>query len=1387
MKTPRCTVTSRRLRALALCLAGVMAWLCLVGPMASIWRAQTAFGAPATITGKVDIVITNKAEAYQGATALCKATIHLPDGSTQEATGRCISGAHYAVPYDGTYDYVGTLQPNGTYSIIVHSQVSGGANAGSFKPGEMWGTQQMGDIHIVYQPEVRVSFTKTSANLELTEGNPSYRLEGASYDIHLASTGAKVASITTDAAGKASLMLKSNTAYYAVETKAPQGFVLNTQHIPFTTGDEANSVKFNDTAGTVTLNLVKVDSATHAGAQQGTSLEGAEFSISSTSTPGWSTTATTNAKGRLTVTGIPLGDIVITETKPPTGYLANPTPHKHHVSADQLTNAGTFELNARIENHPVAFDIELVKYLDSGSEGSGLQQPGAGIRFEIIANSSKRVVGSITTNAHGRASTADPASVNEEAVAPGATYDSSKPWMGEGTRTKELNGAVPYDAQGYTVREDANTTPNGYQPCPAWTISAEQMAAGATLHYIVDNDFSSSRIQILKTDAQTGLTIPRAGFSFQLLDEAKNPIKQEVWYPNHAESTTFTTDESGCVTFPKALKPGTYYIREVASIPPYVVDGKDIAVIVSSGNDIQPITVVRLDNKAAQGVGRIHKVCADDDCPQGAGLAGAEFDVVAQEDISSPTGSIQVRAGEIVDHVTTNDEGWAATKKLPLGSGTATYAFVETVPPAGHALNSTPLPFTLTYANDTTEVVTVEITATNAPSELKLVKTDAQTGKTLEGATFALWRADQHISVEPQEAGGLAIRAPKGAAVRAQRHVPHASITLEAPNDLQVTLVGKDGSEHPFEDQSLKVEEGSYTVKLARGKDAVTCKNNQVQVDGDTGYRLSVTDGLLGAAASLAKTGPAYDPITLSYHDKDRAHIAHGLAAGSWEIMRDGNSLGSIELADMAAFYSIDEGTLKEEPVLLTDGEPSTITTNAAGTFNVKHLTAGTYCLRETGAPKGYLLDRAVSRFTVDRSGLIDGKPSYGITRSNTFTTTDFTKRDTVTEEPLAGATLQLVDAEGATVDTWTTTQQAHRICQLEPGAYTLKETKTPQGHDAAEDMEITIEPTADVQAFAMHDKPIEITGELDKRQQIADPTAPHTEAQGSESNNADVTPSDEGRYAYTIDARNTSTTWVDEFTVTDTMQAVDDGLAVFEGLTTPCGARDYDGKLNVWYLTTKEVPGDGSKANATLDDGHKNPWLRDPSTSSTLGDDGRALSYEGWRLWRADVPTTEAVDLTVDDLGLDEGELVRAVCFEYGRVEKDFTTRLGDWDRSGLKSPHDDIGPLDEGQATDDDDTKTSYAPAIIRMRVTDAYTKDAKLTNQARVDLYRNGGGDRLEDHDDDEVTQSPRTPEPEPLTQTGTPPMAITLVVIACMLGGLVLRAGRRAGGTRKPRRI
>lgn len=258
---------------------------------------------------------------------------------------------------------------------------------------------------LTFEPKVGVRFTKCSADAEFTAKNPEYSVAGAEYDIYLAKTGEKAAHIVMDESGHADLKLLPNEIYRAVETKAPKGYKLSPDRTYFTTGNTTSEEQLVDDPGTVVFRVQKKDSASNGTAQPGVSLEGAECKIIDAN--GNTRTVTTNANGIAMARDLPFGKIKVVETKAPVGYKLDPTPREYTISSSQMTDAGIIELEPEddfVEN-VVAFDIELVKYKDTGEEGSGLQDAARDVRFEIISNTTGKAVGPIVTDHRGYAST----------------------------------------------------------------------------------------------------------------------------------------------------------------------------------------------------------------------------------------------------------------------------------------------------------------------------------------------------------------------------------------------------------------------------------------------------------------------------------------------------------------------------------------------------------------------------------------------------------------------------------------------------------------------------------------------------------------------------------------------------------------------------------------------------------------------------------------------------------------------------------------------------------------------------------------------------------------------------------------------------------------------
>lgn len=1011
---------------------------------------------------------------------------NLPPDLARAATQIAVWMLNGTTRPDGTYSYTnskGVVRSGRFYenaeAVVAARWLYESAKSGSIKAAPHRARRYHGPVSsegrhqdmLYVLPAVAVAFQKQSSQADITAGNDTYRLGSATFDIFESAGDARVGTIQTDENGRAQATLLPNTAYYLVETKAPAGYIPRGDRIAFTTQNSGEHVTINEQPGTITLRIAKIDAATDAGAQVGASLAGAEFTCVSQSTPGWTRTLTTDENGRANLNDVPLGTFTIYESKAPEGYLISNDCWSYTVGAEQLGDTGIVELESRIPNIPIAFDLEISKFKDHGNnDESGLEQPAEGVVFEVVSNSSQQVVGTLTTNVYGFAS----------------TKDQPEAWFGAGKRPAGAHGAIPYDRAGYTVREVAETVPEGFKQAGEWTVEANQISDGAELQYIVDNHALSTHLQIVKRDAQTGASVPLAGFTFQLLDSNHKPVSQTCWYPAHNVMNTFTTDATGTVTLPESLVPGTYYVRETSAKEPYLV-GEEIEVNIPADINLTPVAIASYYDRAATGNIRIVKTNAVD----GSSLAGAIFEIRASGDIVRPDGGIAAVDGETVATVTTDETGEACADNLPLGSGTARYEVVETQAPTGFLLDRTSHIVDLTYADQKTPVV-------------------------------------------------------------------------EA--------------------------------------------------------RLNVSDD---------------------------------------------------------------------------------------------------------------------------------------------YTKVDISKVDASGEQEVEGARLTLYGPDKTEIDSWTSSDKPHRVEHLAPGTYSLREMMSPRTYDLAEEITFEIKDTGEVQSVAMKDAPIEIKGQVDKRQELVQPIGKGLLANGDGKNRAATQTNTDGLFSYTIDARNDSATWVDEFTITDDLECAEDDTARFISVETPVATGDLNGLCNVWYRTSPAGTSDsGKEANATLDDGHRNPWLETEEVTKLLGDDVRLVDYDGWHLWKADIPTDKSVTLDTKEIDLTDDVAITGIRFEYGAVAAGFTTRseAGSWTRDDLKDEHDD---LDDAKASLNSDARG----AVVHMQATSSYTPQTALVNSARVDLCRNGGGDKLEAHDEDRVIQ--RCARPQNLPATGS--VAVAACITALLTSG------------------
>lgn len=127
----------------------------------------------------------------------------------------------------------------------------------------------------------------------------------------------------------------------------------------------------------------------------------------------------------------------------------------------------------------------------------------------------------------------------------------------------------------------------------------------------------------------------------------------------------------------------------------------------------------------------------------------------------------------------------------------------------------------------------------------------------------------------------------------------------------------------------------------------------------------------------------------------------------------------------------------------------------------------------------------------------------------------------------MKGAQLTLYGPDKTEIDSWTSSDKPHRIEHLAPGTYSLRETMSPRTYDLAEEITFEIKDTGEVQSVTMKDAPIEIKGQVDKRQELVQPIGKGLLANGDGKNRAAMQTNTDGLFSYTIDARNDSATWL--------------------------------------------------------------------------------------------------------------------------------------------------------------------------------------------------------------------------------------------------------------------
>lgn len=531
-------------------------------------------------------------------------------------------------------------------------------------------------------------------------------------------TPMEIDTFETDANGSFTLPEKlEHGSYYLHETKAPEGYLLGVEDIPFVVDQEFDwenplSITYPDAPAKGKIRVTKTDKETDKPIPSG-----AEFTVTAAediTTPDGTirtekgtvvATLTTDEKGKAETEALYLGKYVVKETKAPNGYLLNP---KEFVVTLEYEDQETEIVYGKVTvPDDLAKGKIRVKKTDAET-GSGL----SGAEFEIRAK--------------------------EDIVTPDGTVKVKAGTVVDTIKTSDKGTAETKELYlgKYEVQE--TKAPQGYllntQKYPVELIYADQETEIVYGDVTVPDEIAKGKIRITKTDKETNKPIPAgAEFTVTAAEDITTP-DGTVRVKKGTVVATLTTDEKGKAETDK-LYLGKYIVKETKAPEGYLLNKKEFEVTLTYKDQTTEIIYgdVTVPNQPAKGQIRITKTDAETNksIP-----SGAEFTVTAAENITTPDGTIRTEKGTVVATLTTDEKGKAETDKLYLGK----YIVKETKAPEGYLLNPKEFEVILTYADQETEIVYGDVTVPDQPAkgQIEILKKDKETGNLLSGAEFTI-------------------------------------------------------------------------------------------------------------------------------------------------------------------------------------------------------------------------------------------------------------------------------------------------------------------------------------------------------------------------------------------------------------------------------------------------------------------------------------------------------------------------------------------------------------------------------------------------------------------------------------------------------------------------
>lgn len=672
------------------------------------------------------------------------------------------------------------------------------------------------------------------------------------------------------------------------------------------------------------------------------------------------------------------------EVKAPVGYTLSNDVLTVKVDASNKAAEYTYDLaTEEYGNYPILGKVEIIKYDSDGKTGP--LHPEANTTFQVYLTDKKR-------------------------------YDACDDYERAIIKTDEKGYGISKDLYygKYTVHQ---VDSGDVDAIHVKDFPVEITENGEVYTYPMNNELFKAYLRILKKDGNTEKQVLKPGTTYQIYkvtDDGEKLVEQS--YSNGNKNVTvnqFVTDETGEIMTVKELKSGIYRIYETDTASGLHITEKFIEVTINSKADnyesftdedgyTHAVVTVTYTNKETSGKLKLYKtgevLTGFEDGKfvyESRFLKGAVFEVTAAEDIVTQDnqGTNWYDKGDLVTTITTGegaeftkdckditgytvDEDGMVTVSLPLGK----YHVKEKKTLYGYVLPDKGWDVEFTWDNKDEEYVLNATDATDengvlraenarAKAQVSLFKSDAATKQAVAGAEFGIYTKHDIFNIDGKK-------------------------IVDAGTRLGTVTTDKDGRAISYLDFPLMSEE--YPSETDSG-------NNETP---------SVENPGATEAPAVSTAAPLPDVAALSQKISFSRMFPMASMTGVSELLKTpAVSEEKEELNETEVPEEPEEPEMPDETETPDTDEES----GRAATLN-----SGDYYLKELSVPGSYYLNETEYPVHLEYKDQETKVIAADVEAVNTQTSTVISKTSITNSEELPGCELQITDATGSAIVSWT-------------------------------------------------------------------------------------------------------------------------------------------------------------------------------------------------------------------------------------------------------------------------------------------------------------------------------------------------------------------------------